>query len=60
VHLFGFSGDLYGRMLDVEFVGWIRGEERFDGIEALIAQMDRDSLDAKRMLGEDRTVSMIG
>jgi riboflavin kinase/FMN adenylyltransferase len=60
VHLFGFSDDLYGRMLDVEFIGWIRGEERFDGIEALIAQMDRDSLDAKRMLGEDRTVSMIG
>jgi riboflavin kinase/FMN adenylyltransferase len=59
VHLFSFSDDLYGRMLDVEFIGWIRGEERFDGIEALIAQMDRDSLDAKRMLGEDRTVSMI-
>ena len=60
VHLFDFAGDLYGQILDVEFVGWIRGEERFDGIEALIAQMDRDSAEAKRMLGEDRTVSMIG
>ena len=30
VHLFDFAGDLYGRSLDVEFVGWIRGEERFD------------------------------
>ena len=60
VHLFDFAGDLYGRTLDVEFVGWIRGEERFDGIEALVAQMDRDSVEAKRMLGEDRTVSMIG
>jgi riboflavin kinase/FMN adenylyltransferase len=60
VHLFDFSGDLYGQILDVEFIGWIRGEERFEGIEALIAQMDRDSVEAKRMLAEDKTVSMIG
>lgn len=59
VHLFDFKGDLYGRMLDVEFIGWIRGEERFDGIAALIAQMDRDSIEAKRMLAEDKMVSMI-
>jgi riboflavin kinase / FMN adenylyltransferase len=58
-HLFGFSGDLYGQTIDVEFVGWIRGEEKFDGIEALIAQMDRDSVEAKRMLADDRTPSMI-
>ncbi|UVF18751.1 bifunctional riboflavin kinase/FAD synthetase [Microvirga terrae] len=60
VHLFDFSGDLYGQILDVEFIGWIRGEERFDGIDALIAQMDRDSVEAKRMLAADTTVSMIG
>ncbi|MGO4527129.1 bifunctional riboflavin kinase/FAD synthetase [Microvirga sp. 2MCAF35] len=60
VHLFDFSGDLYGQVVDVEFVGWIRGEERFDGIDALIAQMDRDSVEAKRMLAEDKTASMIG
>jgi riboflavin kinase/FMN adenylyltransferase len=59
-HLFDFKGDLYGKTFDVEFVGWIRGEERFDGIEALIAQMDRDSEEAKRMLKVDRTPSMIG
>ncbi|PVE26362.1 bifunctional riboflavin kinase/FMN adenylyltransferase [Microvirga sp. KLBC 81] len=58
-HLFDFKGDLYGKALDVEFIGWIRGEERFDGIEALIAQMDRDSEEAKRMLAGDRTLSMI-
>ena len=60
VHLFDFAGDLYGQTLDVEFIGWIRGEERFDSVEALIAQMDRDSVKAKRMLAEDKTVSMIG
>lgn len=60
VHLFAFDGDLYGKTLDVEFVGWIRGEERFDGIEALIVQMDLDSEEARRLLAVDRTASMIG
>ena len=59
-HLFDFSGDLYGQVLDVEFAGWIRGEERFEGIEALVRQMDRDSVEARRVLGEDGSVSMIG
>jgi riboflavin kinase/FMN adenylyltransferase len=58
VHLFVFSEDLYGRVLDVEFISWIRGEERFETIEALIAQMDRDAADAQRMLREDRTPSI--
>jgi riboflavin kinase / FMN adenylyltransferase len=60
VHLFDFTGDLYGQVLDVEFVGWIRGEERFDGIEALIERMDRDSSEARSMLAADQTRSMIG
>jgi riboflavin kinase/FMN adenylyltransferase len=60
VHLFDFSGDLYGRTLDVEFLGWIRGEERFDSAEALVAQMDRDAEEARAMLSENRVRSMIG
>jgi riboflavin kinase/FMN adenylyltransferase len=60
VHLFDFSGDLYGKTLDVEFLGWIRGEERFADIGALIARMDRDSQEAKRILAGDRTRSMVG
>ncbi|MEZ0171967.1 bifunctional riboflavin kinase/FAD synthetase [Microvirga sp. TS319] len=59
-HLFDFEGDLYGRTFDVEFVGWIRGEERFETIEALIAQMDRDSDAARRILKDDPAPSMIG
>jgi riboflavin kinase/FMN adenylyltransferase len=50
VFLFDFSGDLYGKTLDVAFIGYIRAEEKFDGIEALIAQMDRDSAEAKAAL----------
>lgn len=59
-HLFGFSGDLYGRDIAVEFVGHIRGEERFDGAEALVARMDIDAAEARALLAADDTVSMIG
>jgi riboflavin kinase/FMN adenylyltransferase len=45
VFLFGFSGDLYGKVIDVALIGWIRPEEKFSSIEALMAQM---SLDADR------------
>jgi riboflavin kinase / FMN adenylyltransferase len=50
VHVFDFAGDLYGREMDVAFVGYIRPELKFDGIEALITQMDTDSAEARRML----------
>lgn len=48
--VFDFSGDLYGRTVDVEFAGWIRGEQKFDSVEALIAQMDADSERARVLL----------
>jgi riboflavin kinase / FMN adenylyltransferase len=58
-HLFGFSGDLYGRVIDVEFVAWIRGEERFGSAEALIRCMDRDSEEARTALAADGVRSMM-
>lgn len=51
VYVFDFSGDLYGRTLDVDFIERLRGEERFDTVEALVDQMDKDALDARRILG---------
>ncbi|HSP25767.1 MAG TPA: bifunctional riboflavin kinase/FAD synthetase [Saliniramus sp.] len=48
--LFDFSGDLYGKQVGVEFVGWIRGEERFESVGALSVQMDADSLRAREFL----------
>jgi riboflavin kinase/FMN adenylyltransferase len=60
VHLFDFRGDLYGASIDVEFVAWIRGEERFESVEALIARMDRDSEEARALLAQDRVRSMLG
>lgn len=48
--LFDFSGDLYGKSAGVEFLAWIRGEERFESVEALIARMDADSEQARAIL----------
>lgn len=48
--VFDFSGDLYGTPLSVALVDHLRGEENFDSLEALIAQMDRDSAQARAIL----------
>jgi riboflavin kinase / FMN adenylyltransferase len=48
--LFDFSGDLYGVPLSVGLVEYLRGEQKFDGVEALIAQMDADSARARDIL----------
>jgi riboflavin kinase/FMN adenylyltransferase len=50
VHLFDFSGDLYGRDLVVEFVAWLRSEEKFGGLEALVTQIIADAATAKAVL----------
>ncbi|MFN3953054.1 MAG: bifunctional riboflavin kinase/FAD synthetase [Pararhodobacter sp.] len=50
VHLFDFKGDLYGEHLSVALVEYLRPEVRFDGLEALIAQMDADSAQARAIL----------
>ena len=47
VFLFDFNGDLYGATLDVAFIAFIRDELKFDGIEALVRQMDDDSTKAR-------------
>ena len=59
VHLFDFDGDLYGQRLRVGLVDHLRGEERFDGLPALRAQIGRDIDHARRILadGADRSGS---
>lgn len=59
-HLFDFAGDLYGQEIEVEIVGFLRGEERFDGVEALIRQMERDAEEARAVLAREGTRSLIG
>lgn len=48
--VFDFNGDLYGEVLDVAFIGYIRDELKFDGVEALIRQMDDDAARARAAL----------
>jgi riboflavin kinase/FMN adenylyltransferase len=49
-YFFDFSGDLYGQEIEVAFHHFLRGEAKFDGLEALIEQMDKDCAEARRLL----------
>jgi riboflavin kinase/FMN adenylyltransferase len=51
-YFFDFDGDLYGQRIEVELIAFLRPEARFDGIDALAAQMASDCREAKRRLGE--------
>ena len=49
-HLFDFDGDLYGRMMELEFVKKLRDETHFEKIGDLIAQMREDERQARHCL----------
>ena len=50
VHLLDFEGDLYGRELAIEFHDHLRAEHRFDGLDALKAQIALDATRARDVL----------
>jgi riboflavin kinase / FMN adenylyltransferase len=50
VHVFDFDGDLYGLEVTVRFVEFIRGEQKFSGLEALQSQIESDKLAARKIL----------
>ncbi|HWZ40355.1 MAG TPA: bifunctional riboflavin kinase/FAD synthetase [Bradyrhizobium sp.] len=50
IFLFDFKGDLYGEVLDVAFIGFIREELKFSSVDALVKQMDDDSARARAQL----------
>lgn len=45
-HLVGFDGDLYGRVLRVEILDWLRGQAKFGGVDSLKQQLQRDIAEA--------------
>jgi riboflavin kinase / FMN adenylyltransferase len=48
-HLVGFAGDIYGETLRIAFLERLRGEERFDSVDDLVEQMNRDVEQAKKI-----------
>ncbi len=56
-YVFDFDGDLYGEICDVSFFGFLRGEEKFDSLDALLDQMTRDKDEARALLSSVRPFS---
>ena len=50
--LFDFKGDLYGHHLSIALVDFLRPEMKFDGLDALITQMDADCAKAREILAQ--------
>jgi riboflavin kinase / FMN adenylyltransferase len=53
-YLLNFAGDLYGEHSRVSFVDRLRGDRKFDSVDALIAQMHQDAAAAERVLSAGR------
>ena len=53
-HILDFDGDLYARNIEVEFLSRIRGDEKFESIEALVDQIREDEATARAMFRESR------
>lgn len=52
VFVFDFCGDLYGKMVEVAFVAFIRDEAKFPSLDALVEQMRDDTARAKEILAQ--------
>jgi riboflavin kinase/FMN adenylyltransferase len=50
IHLFDFSGELYGKMVTVEWVRWLREVQTFPSRQALVDQIERDAQAARAIL----------
>ncbi|WP_223869485.1 bifunctional riboflavin kinase/FAD synthetase [Paenibacillus sabuli] len=54
-HLFDFSGDLYGRELQLDVMQFLRPERKFDSVDALVAQIRADAEQARELLAAAET-----
>ena len=50
-----FSGNLYGKLIAVELIDFIRAEKKFDGLEALRAKIAADTDTARNILASEPT-----
>lgn len=57
--VFDAAPDLYGETCSVSFFGFLRGDEKFDGLDALVAQMKRDEAEARALLSRLKPLSVL-
>lgn len=50
VHIFDFHDEIYGEQLHIEFCNYIRSEKKFDGLPALIEQLEKDKVAVEKVL----------
>ncbi len=56
-YLFDFDGDIYGEEISVALVSYLRGEVKFESLDALVAQMTRDCAEARRRLADAKAAA---
>jgi riboflavin kinase/FMN adenylyltransferase len=56
VYILDYDADLYGETLTAQFAHYLRPQQRFDSLEAFIAQMRQDESNARKLLGVDSTL----
>lgn len=52
VNIFDFNADIYGEELTIEFIRWVRGEQKFAGLDELKSQLAADKIVVQRILNE--------
>jgi riboflavin kinase/FMN adenylyltransferase len=58
-HLLDFDGDLYGKVIDVDVLERLRGDEVFSGIDALVAQLRNDEAATREYLAALRAENAV-
>lgn len=58
-YVFDFDGDLYGQLCDVHLFAYLRGEEKFDGLDALVTQMKLDEEEARNVLSGVKPIGQL-
>jgi riboflavin kinase/FMN adenylyltransferase len=53
-HVFDYSGNLYGKYIEVEVIDSVRGDQKFESVDELVRQIDIDCKKIRVLLGEKR------
>jgi riboflavin kinase / FMN adenylyltransferase len=59
-HFFDFEDDIYGQCIEVEFIAWLRGEQRFEDLDGLRRQIEADCIEARNQLAIAAAVAARG